>query len=133
MYKFKHKKTGRCCTGAKYTRPALETAPITNGKLGTILIHSRSYVLQVSSIPMYPWPIADADVTLQEALDIAMYYLESTGQAFPFSKTEKACAQIILMAWRAGTKHRIKLANYAVVAVEQKMPPPLESFYPRAG
>jgi hypothetical protein len=77
----------------------------------------------------YPWPVEDADVTLQ---DIAMDYLEVTGQADPLHKTEKACAQIILMVWRAGNKHKIKLANYAIVAVE-RMPPPLESFYPRVG
>jgi hypothetical protein len=81
----------------------------------------------------YPWPIEYTDATLQEALDIAMDYLEYTGQAFWYSETERACVQIILMAWKAGTRHPIKLANYAIVAVEQKRPPPLHSFYPRAG
>jgi hypothetical protein len=81
----------------------------------------------------YPWPIEHADVTLQEALDIALDYLEVTGQAFPYSETERTCAQIILMTWKAGIRHRIKLANYAIVAIEQKKPPPLKSFYPRAG
>jgi hypothetical protein len=38
-----------------------------------------------------------------------------------------------MRAWKAGTKHRIKLANYAIVAIERKQPPPLTSFYPRAG
>jgi hypothetical protein len=65
-----------------------------------------------------PWPIADPDVVLQEALDIALDYLEFTGQAFPFSETQRICAHTILLAWRAGAKHRIKLANYATNAIE---------------
>jgi hypothetical protein len=81
----------------------------------------------------YPWPLPDADVTLQDALDIALNYLEFTRQAYPFSEVERACANVILQAWRNGTTHRIKLANYAIVASERKQPPPLTSFYPRAG
>lgn len=67
-----------------------------------------------------PWPIADPDVVLQEALDIALDYLEFTGQAFPFSETQRICAHTILLAWRAGPKHRIKLANYAINALENR-------------
>jgi hypothetical protein len=81
----------------------------------------------------YPWPIEQADVTLQEALDIAIYYLECTSQAYPFSEVERICACNILAAWKAGTKHRIRLANYAIVAIERKQPRTLESLYPRAG
>ena len=81
----------------------------------------------------YPWPIEDVDVTLQDALDIALHYLEFTRQAYPFSEVERICADVIMRAWKAGTKHRIKLANYAIVAIERKQPPPLTSFYPRAG
>ena len=81
----------------------------------------------------YPWPIADAEATLQEALDIALDYLEFTRQAYPFSEVERTCASVILKAWRAGARHRIRLANCAIVAIERNQPPPLESFYPRAG
>jgi hypothetical protein len=81
----------------------------------------------------YPWPIEFADSRLQEALDIALDYLEFTRQAVPFSEVERICANNILAAWKAGTKHRIRLANYAIVGIERKQPPPLESFYPRAG
>jgi hypothetical protein len=81
----------------------------------------------------YPWPIEDADVTLQEALDIAMDYLEFTAQAFPFFQTERVCTHVILSSWRAGVKHRIKLANDAIVAIEKKKPVPQPSFYPRVG
>ena len=82
---------------------------------------------------MYPWPVENADARLQEALDIALDYLEFTRQAYPFSEVEKTCANVIMEAWKTGTKHRIRLANYAIVAIERKQPPPLDSLYPRAG
>jgi len=81
----------------------------------------------------YPWPIEYSDVELQEALEIATDYLEYTGQAFPFTETERACAYVILSSWKSGTRHPIKLANYAIVAIEQKRPQPVRSLYPRAG
>jgi hypothetical protein len=82
----------------------------------------------------YPWPLAETDLVLEEALDIALDYLECTGQAFPFSETQRQCAHVILDKWRAGVKHRIKLANYAIVAIEQNHAPAqgtLHSLYPR--
>jgi hypothetical protein len=36
----------------------------------------------------YPWPIADLDVVLEQALDIVLDYLKLTGQVFPFSETQ---------------------------------------------
>jgi hypothetical protein len=83
---------------------------------------------------MYPWPIADADLVLQEALDIAMDYLEFTGQAYPFSATQRFCAQTILRAWRAGRTHRIRLANDAINGIEKGQTSSvenIESLYPR--
>lgn len=82
---------------------------------------------------MYPWPIPNADLRLQEALDIALDYLERTGQAYPFSETERACAYVILDAWRAGVRHPIRLANYGIVATGKRKPDPVPSFYPRVG
>jgi hypothetical protein len=68
----------------------------------------------------YPWPIGDADSSLEEALEIALDYLEYTGNAFPFSETQRRCANVILDKWRAGVRHPIRLANYAIVSVEQR-------------
>jgi hypothetical protein len=82
----------------------------------------------------YSWPLAEADPVLEEALDIALDYLEFTWQAFPFSKTQCKCAHVMIEKWRAGVRHRIKLANYAIVTVEQARAPaegPLHSFHPR--
>jgi hypothetical protein len=68
----------------------------------------------------YPWPIEYYDVKLQEALDIALDYLEFTRQAQPFTEVERICVNVILAAWKAGIRHRIKLANCAIVAIEHR-------------
>jgi hypothetical protein len=70
----------------------------------------------------YPWPVTDADVVLDHALDIALDYLEFTGQAFPFSETQRICAIAILNSWRAGATHRIKLANDAIPTRRCELP-----------
>jgi hypothetical protein len=81
----------------------------------------------------YPWPIANPDPKLQEALDIAMDYLELTGQASPYTEVEMACATIIQGIWEIGIRHRVKMANYAIVAIENIGLLRLRAFYPRAG
>jgi hypothetical protein len=48
-----------------------------------------------------------------------MDYLEGTGQAYPYSETQVKAAEAILVAWRAGARHRIRLANVGIVAVLQ--------------
>lgn len=84
---------------------------------------------------LYPWPIDEANVILDEALDIALDYLEFTGQAVQFTHTQRICADTILAAWRRGTRHRIKLANYAIDAIEKKSPlkGDLPSLFPSVG
>jgi len=67
----------------------------------------------------YPWPIANPDPKLQEALDVAPDYLEFTGQTSPYSEVEMACATIILGVWEIGIRHRIRMANCAIVAIEE--------------
>jgi hypothetical protein len=65
----------------------------------------------------YPWPVTDP--VLQQALDIALNYLEKTDQLVLFRETQWVCAGVIWDAWKSGTRHRIKLANYAIVAIEK--------------
>jgi hypothetical protein len=84
---------------------------------------------------MYPWPLAGCHHTLNEALEIAMDYLELTGQAYPYSETQVRVADAILAAWRSGVRHKIRLANYAIGAVETKKQlngSEILSFNPRA-
>jgi hypothetical protein len=71
----------------------------------------------------YPFPTAAQDPVLQQALDIAMDYLECTGQAYPYSETERLCALTILNEWHSGKRHRIWLANKAITAIEQATGP----------
>jgi hypothetical protein len=82
----------------------------------------------------YPWPATETPDVLDQALDIALGYLERAGRAFPLSETRRICAEAILVAWRKGTKHKLRLANSAIVTMETKAatsPPNLQSFYPR--
>jgi hypothetical protein len=69
---------------------------------------------------MYPWPLGECHHTLNEALEIAMDYLQLTRQAYPYSETQVWAADAILAAWRSGVRHKIRLANYAIGAVESK-------------
>jgi hypothetical protein len=60
---------------------------------------------------MYPWPLAECHHTLNEAIEIAMDYLELTGQAYPYSETQVRAADAILAAWRSGVRHKVRLAT----------------------
>jgi hypothetical protein len=73
---------------------------------------------------LYPWPFFELDVRLNDALGIAMDYLERTEQAYPYSEIQKEVADVILTAWRSGVSNRIRLANYAIVAIERKKASP---------
>jgi hypothetical protein len=79
----------------------------------------------------YPWPIPGSK--LQEALDIAMDYLERTGQGAPYFEIEEACACVVVDVWNRGVRHRIEMANCAIVAIEKKRLPRSESSYSRGG
>jgi hypothetical protein len=72
---------------------------------------------------MYPWPIGDFDNAMDEALDTAMNYLERTGQAEKFVLVQREAATAIVAAWKMGVRHRIRLANIAIKAVERKTEP----------
>jgi hypothetical protein len=72
---------------------------------------------------MYPWPIGDFDKAMDEALDIALDYLERTGQAVKFIEVQRVAAMAIVAAWKGGVRHRIKLAHVAIKAVQPKAEP----------
>jgi hypothetical protein len=86
-----------------------------------------------SCVMLYPWPVAYP--LLDEALQIAMDYLEWTGQAGEYTKVQSQAAHEIMARWRAGVRHKLRLANYAIVAVENnflRMSVRDNPFYPRA-
>jgi hypothetical protein len=65
----------------------------------------------------YPWPGHHREGVMFEALDIAMNYLGRRGYAEPH--IEELTANIIREAYQNGMRHRIALANRAIVAIEQ--------------
>jgi hypothetical protein len=69
---------------------------------------------------MYPWPIGNFDYVMDDALDIAMNYLDQTGQAVLFQQAQNKAARAIVTAWQCGVRHRIRLANAAIRAVEKR-------------
>ena len=67
----------------------------------------------------YPWPLPHPDPVLDAALDIALDYLEATGRANAGDDTQHSAAGSILADWLKGTRHKIRLANVGIVAVQQ--------------
>jgi hypothetical protein len=72
-----------------------------------------------------PWPSIDSDIVLYQALDIAMAYLENTGQEHDHDALKMRAATMILASYDRGVRHRIRLANDAIVALTTA-PIPLE-------
>jgi hypothetical protein len=69
---------------------------------------------------MYPWLTGEFDNAMDVALEIALDYLDRTGQAVMFEEVQSTAAAAIVGAWKAGVRHRIKLADIAIKAVEEK-------------
>jgi hypothetical protein len=67
---------------------------------------------------LLPWPITDSDAVMYEALDIAMAYLERTGRVGDPEAVQAMAASVILSSYGRGVRHRIRLANNAIVALE---------------
>jgi hypothetical protein len=67
----------------------------------------------------YRWPMPHPDPLLDEALDIALSYLEGTGQAKADDDTLNVVAGSVLAAWQQGTRHKLRLANVGIVAAQQ--------------
>jgi hypothetical protein len=82
---------------------------------------------------MYPWPVGNFEYVMEEALEIAMNYLSRTDQAVNFRVVQTVAAKAIITAWQAGVRHKIKLANCAIRAVETSAAEPAKvpSVYPR--
>jgi hypothetical protein len=81
-----------------------------------------TFLKKMSGCVMYPWPIGNCDYVMDDALNIAMDYLDRTGHATPFKEAQSTAARAIIVAWQSGVQHRIKLANVAIRAVEQNEP-----------
>jgi hypothetical protein len=64
------------------------------------------------------------DPALTEALVITFDYLKAGGQVIGHD-TEQLVAGAILSAWLRGTRHRIRLANAGIAAIERSQRKPL--------
>ena len=60
-----------------------------------------------------------AEAALQNALEIAFGYLVQTGQAEPTVATQYEIARTLVHEWNTGKRHRIWLANKAIVAFQK--------------
>jgi len=69
---------------------------------------------------MYPWPTGEFDNAMDVALEIAMDYLDRTDQTVMFKEVQATAATAIASAWRVGVRHRIRLADVAIKAVERR-------------
>jgi hypothetical protein len=69
---------------------------------------------------MYPWPLGEFDNVMDDALDIAMDYLQASDQAVDYQNAQRTAANAIAGAWRAGVRNRLRLSNLAIRAVEEK-------------
>ena len=66
------------------------------------------------------WPMGCEDPLLQEAMDIAVTYLEKAGILRRFVDAKDLVAAEVLGAWSRGVRHKIALANAGIVAVEKQ-------------
>jgi hypothetical protein len=97
----------------------LAPRPALMGTLGGVL---RFISGKISELLMYPWPLGEYDNAMDVALEIAMDYLDRTGQAVRFNEVQSTAAMAIAVAWKVGVRHPIKLADVAIKSVESKEP-----------
>jgi hypothetical protein len=89
------------------------------GTLGGVLRFISGKILELL---MYPWPLGEYDNAMDVALEIALDYLDRTGQAVRFNEVQSTAAMAIALAWKVGVRHPIKLADVAIKSVESKEP-----------
>jgi hypothetical protein len=55
---------------------------------------------------MYPWPLGEFDNVMDVALEIAMDYLDRTGQAVRFRDAQSIAAAALARASKVGIRHQ---------------------------
>ena len=78
------------------------------------------------------WPLNERNPALEEPLNIALQYLEQTGQALNYVYISRFAARTIKAEWDRGVHHKIALANAAIVEVESEMTDAPLTMFPRA-
>jgi hypothetical protein len=67
----------------------------------------------------FQFPVNEDHPALGEAANIAMDYLRATGVAARFANAESLVSAVVLAHWQQGVRHRIALANAAIVDAEE--------------
>jgi hypothetical protein len=67
----------------------------------------------------FPWQLPHPEAVLDEALDIALNFVESAGDSTARDAKQQLVADAILKDWRKGTREKISLANVGIVAVQR--------------
>ena len=70
----------------------------------------------------FPWPVTDDELVLNDALDIVMRYFDPPLDQQDYASVERFAAEFIFQEWKAGTRHKLALANKAIHAVEEHHP-----------
>jgi hypothetical protein len=70
----------------------------------------------------FPWPVTDDELTLSEALDIAMRYFDLPQDEGQYADVETFAGEVIMAEWRRGVRNKVVLANKAIAEVEEHHP-----------
>jgi hypothetical protein len=66
----------------------------------------------------HQWPYSDDDARLDQALRLAMDYLELKGFRGDHPIVQKYLTMLIVKEWEKGARHPLRLSNAAISAVE---------------
>jgi hypothetical protein len=70
----------------------------------------------------FPWPVTDDDLTLNDALDIAMRYFDLPPNEEEYAGVESFAGEAIMADWRLGVRNKVVLANKAIAEIEEHHP-----------
>jgi hypothetical protein len=70
----------------------------------------------------FPWPVADDEPALNDALDIASRYFDLPHDEEEYAGLESFASQTLMAEWRRGVRNTEVLANKAIAEMEEHHP-----------
>jgi hypothetical protein len=70
----------------------------------------------------FPWPVTDAELILNDALDIALRYFDLPQDEEQYAGVESFAGETIMAEWRRGVRNTVVLANKAIAEMEEHHP-----------
>ena len=70
----------------------------------------------------FPWPVTDAELILNDALDIALRYFDLPQDEEQYAGMESFAGETIMAEWRRGVRNTVVLANKAIAEMEEHHP-----------